>query len=271
MSVMSDPFPIKYIKPYTNHTIEACFWTPFYWGTSLIVPLFFSQVIRNDKFVYPSIGLLLGLTSVVWGQMATIGYHYIYNELEWSNADMDSVKNYFSQPEGFMLLGGYLSIYWISGCMHSTYYSFSGGIHWNHVIYQLLLQDALQYGMHRIEHAIPYLYKITHKHHHLHIEPKLFDAFYGSIADTTCMILIPLFITSRYIHTNVWSYMVFGTLYANMLTLIHSEYEHPWDRYARLIGIGTSEDHRLHHKTFKWNYGHVFTIWDWMCHTFTQI
>ena len=28
---------------------------------------------------------------------------------------------------------------------------------------------------------------------------------------------------------NVWEYMAFGTLYSSWLTLIHSEYAHPWD------------------------------------------
>ena len=258
------------IKPHTTPTINACIWTPLYFGTSLMVPLVFSQFITNNNYLHSSIGLLLGLVSVTWGQVVTIAYHYVYNEIEWSIDEVNAVKTYFSQPEGFLLLGGYLSAYWVSGYMPSSYYSFSGGIVWKQVLYQLIIQDALQYGMHRIEHLIPFLYKVSHKHHHTHREPKILDAFDGSVADTCCMILFPLFITSTCIHTNVWTYMVFGTLYANMLTLIHSEFEHPWDPYARLIWVGTAEDHRLHHKTFKWNYGHIFTIWDWICSTIIQ-
>ena len=273
MSDISDTNHItkKYMKPYTTESLEACIWTPFYWTTSLMVPLIFSQIIKNDNHIHSLFGLLLGLSSVGWGQLVTIGYHFLYNEIEWSKDHENAVKTYFSQPEGFLLLGGYLSIYWIAGYMPVSYYSFSGGIQWNHVIYQLLLQDALQYGMHRIEHLVPFLYKFCHKLHHTHKEPKILDAFDGTIADTTCMVLIPLCITTICIHTNVWSYMVFGTLYANMLTLIHSEYKHPWDPYARLIWIGTADDHRVNHKLYKYNYGHIFTIWDWTCHTIMEL
>ena len=54
--------------------------------------------------------------------------------------------------------------------------------------------------------------------------------------DTFLMILVPLVLTARLINANVWSYMVFGSLYANWLTLIHSEYAHPWDRLFRFFG-----------------------------------
>jgi sterol desaturase/sphingolipid hydroxylase (fatty acid hydroxylase superfamily) len=167
-------------------------------------------------------------------------------------------------------LGGYLGLYWMSGWMPTSYYSFSGHIQWNHVIYQLLLQDMGQYIMHRIEHMVPLLYKRFHGAHHTHIEPTIYDAFDGTLLDTTFMILIPLFVTSRIVHTNIWSYMTFGTIYANMLTLIHSEFSHPWDPYARILGIGTQYDHRHHHTRFKCNYGHLFMYWDYMCHTYDE-
>ena len=79
--------------------------------------------------------------------------------------------------------------------------------------------------MHRAEHAIsPYLYRLSHKPHHRFTNPRLFDAFNGSVADTILMILVPLYTTAVCVRgVNVWSYMAFGSLYANWLTLIHSE------------------------------------------------
>ena len=117
---------------------------------------------------------------------------------------------------------------------------------------------------------IPMIYKNTHAAHHIHTTPMLYDAFDGSVLDTGLMILLPLLITSRFVNANIWSYMTFGTIYANMLTLIHSKEDHPWDPYARTMGIGTAEDHRVHHKTFKWNYGHIFTYWDRICDTYLE-
>ena len=99
---------------------------------------------------------------------------------------------------------------------------------------------------------------MSHKPHHRFTNPRLFDAFNGSATDTFLMILVPLFLTSRLVHCNVWSYMAFGSLYANWLTLIHAEYSHPWDPLFRKLGLGTAADHHVHHKLFKFNYGHTF-------------
>jgi sterol desaturase/sphingolipid hydroxylase (fatty acid hydroxylase superfamily) len=120
--------------------------------------------------------------------------------------------------------------------------------------------------MHMAEHSTtkfsPATYAMTHKPHHRFVNPRLFDAFNGSIGDTVCMILIPLYITANLVHCNVWSYMAFGTIYANYLTLIHSEYYNPWDSLFAYLGIGTAADHHVHHRFFFYNYGHLFTYWD---------
>lgn len=62
--------------------------------------------------------------------------------------------------------------------------------------------------------------------------------------------------------------MAFGSLYANWLTLIHSEYALPWDGIFRLLGFGTPGDHHVHHKFFKFNYGHLFMWYDQLCGTY---
>ena len=144
--------------------------------------------------------------------------------------------------------------------MPKSYYSFEGGINWFHVFAQLLLQDFFQYLIHRLEHDVhPKVYQLTHKPHHKFLNPKIFDAFNGSFYDTFFMILVPLFITSRIVHANVWSYMTFGTLYANWLVLVHSEYIHSWDHFFHQIGFGTASFHHIHHKLFLYNFGHLFT------------
>lgn len=85
--------------------------------------------------------------------------------------------------------------------------------------------------MHLGEHVVSAsLYKHSHKPHHRWLNPRLFDAFNGSTGDTVLMILLPLYLTANVVHCNVWSYMAFGTIYANYLTVIHSEFSYPWDR-----------------------------------------
>jgi hypothetical protein len=58
----------------------------------------------------------------------------------------------------------------------------------------------------------------------------------------------------------VWSYMAFGTAYANILCLIHSEFSHPFDRLARMVFVGTAADHHVHHRkcvVLRWGWGGV--------------
>jgi len=181
----------------------------------------------------------------------------------------EGLKTHLSNPEGFVLLGGYLIGSWMLGWMPSSYYSFAGGINWKHVAAQLLLQDMIQCFMHLGEHKIStWVYQQSHKPHHRFTNPRLFDAFDGSLVDTICMILIPLVIVARLVPANVWSYMTFGTLYANWLVLIHSEFVHPWDEVFRKLGFGTAADHHVHHRLFVYNYGHLFMYWDWALGTY---
>lgn len=230
------------------------------------------DVWNTAPFQYPSpLGLSLGLLAVAVGQLFTLIYFIMWKKgffgelfaIQREGAPkydlMEGLVVHLAQPEGFVMLGGYLIGTWMVGLMPSSYYSFSGGINWVHVFLQLAIQDFIQYVMHLLEHVVhPTFYQVSHKPHHRFTNPKLFDAFNGSVIDTLCMILIPLMITARIVPANVWSYMAFGSLYANWLTLLHSEYVHPWDHIFRKIGFGTSADHHVHHKVFKYNYGHIF-------------
>lgn len=267
------------------------------WVSLLTVPLFFTYGANRYEDIFPRdwyvtqptsywpwradnlpspVGLSLGLLAVAVGQVFVLIYFYLFREgylcpmkviqkegvpkYQWN----EGVATHLAQPEGFVLLGSYLIGTWMFGLMPSTYYSFTGGINITHVFAQLLLQDFIQFLMHIMEHkAHPYFYRISHKPHHRFTNPRMFDAFNGSFYDTFCMILIPLYLTALLVPANVWSYMAFGSLYANWLTLIHAEYHHVWDKaiFDR-IGFGTSADHHVHHKLFIWNFGHLFTYWD---------
>lgn len=227
-------------------------------------------------------GLLAGLLAVLLGQVVVLAYFFVMRNVvqrdspkrlvQAQNAAQYTEKRYsfakealghFAQAEGFVLLGSYLSLTWLLRLMPASYYRWEGGVQWHLVVLQLLVQDMLQYFAHYAEHkASSAFYRYSHKPHHRFTNPKLFDAFNGSLLDTVCMILVPLYITANLVHCNVWSYMAFGTSYSAMLTLIHSEYEHPWDGLFRLLGIGTAADHHVHHAKFVYNYGHIFTYWD---------
>ena len=131
----------------------------------------------NIEFHWPSpLGLSLGRLAVVIGQIFTLLYFYIWSKgqlgelipVEKEGAPaysfFEGMQTHLAQPEGFVMLGGYLTISWMFGLMPSTYYSFSGGINWWHVLAQLLIQDLVQYGMHLFEHHFDKrLYRWSHK------------------------------------------------------------------------------------------------------------
>jgi len=227
------------------------------------------------------LGLCLGLAAVAVGKVFLLAYHFLHlsgyfgkiTPIQSKGAPdynyLEGVVTHLSQPEGFVLLGSYLAGTWMFNLMPAAYYSFEGEIVVWQVFAQLLLQDAVQYGMHMLEHSLSTeFYKLSHKPHHRFTNPRLFDAFNGSLADTFLMILVPLYVTANVISCNVWTYMAFGSLYANWLTLIHSEYPHPWDPLFRKLGFGTAADHHVHHKLFKYNYGHLFMYWDMAAGTY---
>jgi sterol desaturase/sphingolipid hydroxylase (fatty acid hydroxylase superfamily) len=238
----------------------------------------------NDEGLPKPLGLSLGLLAVAVGQLLILcvffcfkfGYFSFGREplsIQTKGARpyefVEGVITHLAQPEGFVLLGTYLAGTWMGKLMPASYYSFEGGIEWSKVFMCLVIQDGIQYVMHRLEHtASPAFYQYSHKPHHKFTNPRLFDAFNGSVLDTICMILIPLYSTANLVHCNVWTYMAFGSCYANWLTLIHSEYTFPWDKLFHLVGFGTPADHHVHHAFFKYNYGHLFMWFDMIGSTY---
>ena len=222
-----------------------------------------------------SIGLCFGIGSVLVGQFALISYIWWYTESYHHHARKyvfaHAVLTHLSQIEGILLLGGYLSVSWYGGWLPSSYYVLDGSIQWSSVVTQLIVQDAGQYVMHRIEHYWKPLYRIGHQYHHKHIHPQWFNAFEGSCIDTCFMILVPLVITSQVVREiNTSTYIAFGTVYSVSLVLIHSDFLHPWEPLFQKCLIGTSKDHQLHHKYFHCNYGHLFMWWDVLCGTYMR-
>lgn len=201
---------------------------------------------------------LLGPTTPVQSRGAA---PYVYSE---------ALKNHLAQPGGFFLLGMYLATTWVFDLLPPSYYSFAGGIQYADVARCLVCQDFVQFVMHRLEHVVhPKVYRYSHKPHHKFTNPKLFDAYDGSVTDTAIMILVPLFVTAHVVRScNVWTYMAFGSSYANWLTLIHSEVTFPWEPAFRSLGLGTAADHHVHHKFFYYNFGHLFMWFDWAAGTY---
>jgi sterol desaturase/sphingolipid hydroxylase (fatty acid hydroxylase superfamily) len=245
------------------------------WGTNIMCG-------SSDKPLRHPLGLSLGISAVAIGHVFLLVYFRLHQQQLLGKTTpvqrrgaveyvyFAALKSHLSQPGGFLLLGLYLTITWVFDMLPPSYYSFGGGVQYTRVLLCLICQDFAQYVMHRVEHvAHPKVYKISHKPHHRFTNPKLFDAFDGSVPDTAIMILIPLFITAHVVRDcNVWTYMAFGSSYANWLTFIHSETTFPWEPLFRSLGLGTAADHHVHHKFFKYNFGHTFMWFDWIAGTY---
>lgn len=228
------------------------------------------------------LGLLLGILAVAVGQVFVWIVFYAFKfccEKEPLPVQAKGARPYdfweglwthIGQPEGFVLLSLYLTVTWMFKLMPNSYYSFEGTIQYRETFACLVIQDGFQFVMHYLEHVVsPKFYQWSHKPHHRFTNPRLFDAFNGSLPDTLCMINIPLVLTANVVRTaNVWTYMAFGSSYACWLTLIHSEYAFPWDGIFRTLGFGTPADHHVHHKVFKFNYGHLFMWFDQLAGTY---
>jgi lathosterol oxidase len=230
---------------------------------------------------WPSaVGLTLGILAVLVGQVLVIAYHWV--RLNWCATTRvqpeprpyrfaEGVASHLGNPGGVIMMVAYLVGTWMLDIMPCSYYRFDGGVRWWMVALQLISQDALMYTAHMFEHKGPLgprFYLVSHKPHHKFTNPRLFDAFDGSVPDTFTMILVPLALTAQLLRANVWEYMAFGSSWAGWLVLIHSETSHPWDWAFRRLGLGTAADHHVHHKTFKFNYGHTFMWWDILAGTY---
>lgn len=241
-----------------------------------------SANMNSGKPIRHPLGLSLGISAVAVGHLFLLIYFRLHQQQLLGRTTpiqrrgavqyvySEALKNHLAQPGGFVLLGLYLIFTWVFDMLPPSYYSFAGGIQYTRVALCLICQDFVQFVMHKIEHvAHPKVYRISHKPHHKFTNPKLFDAFDGSVPDTAIMILFPLFVTAHVVRDcNVWTYMAFGSSYANWLTLIHSEVTFPWEPAFRLVGLGTAADHHVHHKFFKYNFGHLFMWFDWIAGTY---
>eukprot|EP01128_Nolandella_sp_AFSM9_P005150 TRINITY_DN2450_c0_g1_i2.p1 TRINITY_DN2450_c0_g1~~TRINITY_DN2450_c0_g1_i2.p1 ORF type:complete len:307 (+),score=30.79 TRINITY_DN2450_c0_g1_i2:109-921(+) len=220
-------------------------------------------------------GLLTGLLAVLVLQVVTFAYYFVVRVIVKpptirkkdppESTLLTDLWGHIAAPESFAMVFSYLVGTWIFWLMPASYYDIESPVNWLHVALQFLCVDFWTFVDHLIEHNWPALYRRSHKSHHKFNNPKLYNAFNGSVPDTLSLILIPLFITLQTCRfATCWSFVAFGALYATQFTLIHCEFAHPWEYAFRYLGIGTAWDHNVHHSLVKYNYGHFFMYWDFL-------
>lgn len=244
--------------------------------------LFFEgPLVTSERFFSESLGLFYGLLMVITFNLGLMVYLYLLEIFKSSSKKKKitsnfsvRVINHFSNQEGFLTLIFYFCFSWYLHLIPSSYYFLDGPIEWFKVALLLLTQDFFQYIIHRLEHKLNLLnynlYTLSHKKHHLNIYPTFDDSFSGSYLDTIIMILIPMHLSLNLIRGNCQTLSCFGSIYSSWLTLIHSEYSHPWDSFFQKIGFGTPGDHHVHHRFLRFNFGHLFMYWDNLFGTYKE-
>ena len=231
---------------------------------------------------WPSpLGLAAGVAAAFAAQLLVIAYHCA--RLRWTRTRRvqhpprpydvgEGIRSHLTTPGGLVTMLLYLCATWMFDALPCSYYRFDA-IRWWMVAAQIACQDLLMFLVHVFEHRGPMgqrLYRASHQPHHRFPNPRLFDAFDGSVLDTCCMILLPLATTARVLHASTGEYILFGAGWSAWLCLIHSEVHHPWDGAFRRLGLGTAADHHVHHRTLIWNYGHTMTWWDRLAGTYRR-
>ena len=219
------------------------------------------------------VNLTIGIGGVLLFQCLSILYIVLTTTKE--IPEWASIRLHFTNPSGAPLVLLYVSLYYLSGWMHSSYYEnyeprgtlYPSAKAVESVMAQLFLVDLFMFLVHKLNHMKLLggrFYSVSHAPHHKHKTPRIFDAFDGSAVDTTTMIIFPLIITSRIVHASPLEYAAFGSLYSTMLLLLHSSSPHPLERTRvwKICMLGTSTDHQKHHKKTNTNFGHIFRIWD---------
>lgn len=135
------------------------------------------------------VGLMSGIFAVICGQIVVLCYHYwhvhfcgsrrIQTQDVHPSPFWPGTLSHLSQPEGFILLGGYLTGTWMFNLMPKTYYRWEGGFNISHiatqvdtsfpaslatnmcfdelVAIQLVINDFLQTMMHYgVSHTVPW-------------------------------------------------------------------------------------------------------------------
>lgn len=163
----------------------------------------------------------------------------------------------------FVLLVTCISIWFIG----DDFFSFEKISVWQFAISFVIMvvaDDIWFYGIHRLMHKIPFLYKKIHIVHHRAAPPIPIDYLYTHPIEAMtssmglmigAMVLVALFgVISIYVFA---AYVFYRTMHELVLHSSLTIIPKKW-----LGFIGSSEHHYLHHKHLNGNYGSAFNILD---------
>lgn len=134
-----------------------------------------------------------------------------------------------------------------------------------------LVFDSTMWCIHWLQHRWRWLYYNTHSVHHTIKAPTMIVALTGFVPDTCILILLPLHITVLTVpYGSFVTIFMFSICSLFHLHCIHSEFQHPWDRTFRKLGLVNSWDHHIHHIYPRNNLAHFFVGLDKVMGTYVD-
>ncbi len=133
-----------------------------------------------------------------------------------------------------------------------------------------LIYDCINYWAHRLLHT-SWFYKNIHALHHQYKPVTTMTSIAIHFFEIPIIVLPPnlmaAFLLKKYGYgiNRICSYLVLN------INLIQSIYFHSMINHRIAYGpLIDNQDHLIHHKTHKYNYGNFFRYWDWICGTYNE-
>jgi sterol desaturase/sphingolipid hydroxylase (fatty acid hydroxylase superfamily) len=160
---------------------------------------------------------------------------------------------------------------------------FSGKFQWNlyerlqlnsfwRITLTILALDFLMYVFHRLNHAVPFLWRF-HRVHHTDLDVDVSSSARFHFGEVT----ISAFLTYAFMLTlgaTIWEVRIFQIIFVLMTQFGHSNIRlwHPLENFLWLFLVPPPM-HRIHHSDLRRetdsNYGTIFSFWDRIFRTFT--
>jgi len=135
--------------------------------------------------------------------------------------------------------------------------------------------DFFHYIVHRLLHANPLIYRLTHKYHHQDYTISILTTFHHTIADLLLTNLLPLVFTAYIYPLPLYTYIVW-LWYKTLIEMGgHSGKYGKSSSFTqciwipRILGIEMySDNHNMHHTNPGCNFSKRFALWDKIFGTF---
>ena len=161
-----------------------------------------------------------------------------------------------------------LLIYWYQNgytTIYSKIETYGYGYFFISILMMVVLHDAYFYWSHKFMHQLPLLFRF-HKIHHFSHNPNPWSAFsFHPIEAIISLGIIPIIIFIIPVHP--YALFVFSTFMTLYNVYIHLGYKINF-LFLGSMTQNTAENHDLHHRVSKYNYGLYFSFWDRIMKTY---